>query len=133
MSTTEQELEKFIRRDYQPGFVTDLESDTLPPGLSEAVVIAISERKNEPVFMREWRLKAYRQWLTMKEPRWAHVDYAAIDYNAISHRNAVGNYAITRGLKRTTIAIWHPREKIQCPMPYTPESRDSSHTNDYLM
>lgn len=88
MSTTEQELEKFIRRDYQPGFVTDLESDTLPPGLSEAVVIAISERKNEPAFMREWRLKAYRQWLTLKEPRWAHVDYAAIDYNAISYYSA---------------------------------------------
>jgi Fe-S cluster assembly protein SufB len=88
MSTTEQELEKFIHRDYQPGFVTDLESDTLPPGLSEAVVIAISERKNEPAFMREWRLKAYRQWLTLKEPRWAHVDYPAIDYNAISYYSA---------------------------------------------
>lgn len=88
MSATEQELEKFIRKDYQPGFITDLESDTFPPGLSESVVIAISERKNEPAFMREWRLKAYRHWLTLQEPQWAHVHYPAIDYQAISYYSA---------------------------------------------
>ena len=58
--------------DYKWGFVTDIESETLPPGLDEGVVRAISARKQEPEWLLEWRLKAYRHWLTMKEPEWAH-------------------------------------------------------------
>ena len=71
-----------ISREYQHGFVTDIESDTLPPGLSEDVVRAISAKKDEPPFMVEWRLKAYRRWLTMKEPHWPNVTYGPIDYQA---------------------------------------------------
>ena len=63
-------IESLISREYQHGFVTDIESDTMPAGLSEDVVRAISAKKNEPAFMVEWRLKAYRRWLTMKEPHW---------------------------------------------------------------
>ncbi|MGI9211925.1 MAG: Fe-S cluster assembly protein SufB [Methylococcaceae bacterium] len=88
MSASEHELESFIRKEYQPGFVTDLESDTFPPGLSEDVVKAISALKNEPEFMREWRLKAYRKWLTLKEPSWAHIYYPRIDFDAISYYSA---------------------------------------------
>ena len=73
------------RREYSAGFVTSIESDTVPPGLSEDVIRAISARKQEPEWMLEFRLKAYRRWLKMEQPRWAHVDYPQIDYQAISY------------------------------------------------
>ena len=81
-------IETLISREYQHGFVTDIESDTMPAGLSEDVVRAISAKKNEPAFMVEWRLKAYRRWLTMKEPHWPNVTYAPIDYQATSYYSA---------------------------------------------
>src|SRR5665213_1245976 len=84
-------IETLISREYQHGFVTDIESDTFPPGLSENVVRAISEKKSEPAFMVEWRLKAYRRWLTMKEPHWSNVKYPAIDYQGISYYSAPKN------------------------------------------
>ncbi|MEY4847356.1 MAG: hypothetical protein RLZZ36_469, partial [Pseudomonadota bacterium] len=67
------QLEALVGRGYQHGFVTDIESDSLPPGLDEDVVRAISRIKGEPSFLTEWRLRAYRHWLTMHEPTWAHV------------------------------------------------------------
>ena len=78
-------LDDITRSEYQAGFVTDIEQETLPPGLSEDVVRAISSRKGEPPWMTEWRLKAYRHWLTMDEPRWPNVHYPPIDYQAISY------------------------------------------------
>ena len=81
-------IESLISREYEAGFVTDIESDTFPPGLNEDVVRAISARKNEPAFMLEWRLKAYRRWLTMKEPHWPNVHYNPIDYQAVSYYSA---------------------------------------------
>src|SRR6059058_4333771 len=81
-------IESLISREYEAGFVTDIESDTLPPGLSEDVVRAISAKKEEPAFMVEWRLKAYRRWLTMKEPHWPNVHYGPIDYQGISYYSA---------------------------------------------
>ena len=74
-----------INRRYTAGFVTDTESESLPPGLSEDVVRAISARKNEPEWMTEWRLAAYRHWLTMTPPHWAKLDIAPIDFQAISY------------------------------------------------
>src|SRR5579864_863926 len=74
-----------MNRRYSAGFVTDIESDSLPPGLSEDVVRAISARKNEPEWMTEWRLAAYRHWLTMRPPHWAKLDIAPIDFQAISY------------------------------------------------
>lgn len=88
MAATAETLEKIIQKEYAPGFVTDLESETLPPGLNEDVVRAISAKKNEPAFMLEWRLEAYRHWLTMTEPTWAYVDYEPVDYQAISYYSA---------------------------------------------
>src|SRR5881394_2156299 len=81
-------IESLITREYEAGFVTDIESDTLPPGLSEDVVRAIAAKKNEPDFMVEWRLKAYRRWLSMKEPHWPNVTYGPIDYQGISYYSA---------------------------------------------
>jgi len=88
MVATSDTIEKAISKEYTPGFITDLDSDTLPPGLSENTVRAISEKKGEPAFMLEWRLEAYRHWLTMKEPDWAYVDYEPIDYQSISYYSA---------------------------------------------
>ena len=84
MSSKPENVENLVNRRYEHGFVTDIEMDTLPPGLDEDVIRAISARKNEPEFMLEWRLRAYHQWLQMKEPTWSHVRYTPIDYNAIS-------------------------------------------------
>ena len=78
-------MESLVNRRYEHGFVTDIATESLPPGLNEDVVRAISARKNEPEFMLEWRLQAYRQWLEMQEPKWAHVHYPPIDFNSISY------------------------------------------------
>src|SRR5689334_19439313 len=75
-------------REYQAGFVTDIESETIPAGLSEDVVRLISAKKNEPEWLLEWRLKAYRHWLTMKEPTWQNVHYPTIDYQSIVYYSA---------------------------------------------
>ncbi len=88
MDTPNAEVDALVRREYQHGFITDLESDTVPPGLDEDVVRLISRKKNEPEFLLEWRLKSYRHWLTMTEPRWANVTHSPIDYNEISYYSA---------------------------------------------
>ena len=88
MENPNAEVDALVRREYQHGFVTDLESDTVPPGLDEDVVRLISRKKGEPEFLVEWRLKAYRHWLTMTEPRWANVTHAPIDYDGISYYSA---------------------------------------------
>lgn len=77
-----------INADYQHGFVTPIESDTLPPGLSEAVIRAISAKKNEPEWVLSWRLKAYRRWLDIEDPEWAHLKYPDIDFQTISYYSA---------------------------------------------
>ena len=81
-------LEALVGQKYRHGFVTDIESDTVPPGLDEDVIRLISRKKGEPAFMLEWRLKAYRHWLTMQEPHWAHLRISPIDYQAISYYSA---------------------------------------------
>ncbi len=82
------DLEQLVSRQYQHGFVTDIESDTVAPGLDEAVVRFISRKKGEPEFLLQWRLKALRHWLTLREPHWAHAHYPPIDYQAISYYSA---------------------------------------------
>ena len=89
MSSTEvKTIEELANKEYKYGFVTDLEADSLPNGLNEDIIKQLSALKNEPEFMLEWRLKAYRQWLTMKEPTWPNVKYPPIDYQAISYYSA---------------------------------------------
>jgi len=81
-------IESLINKDYQAGFETDIEADTIPPGLSEETVRLISAKKNEPEWLLEWRLKAYRRWTTMTEPHWPNVTYDPIDYQAVSYYSA---------------------------------------------
>ena len=88
MSTKAQDLDAIVGQKYRHGFVTEIEADTVPPGLDEAVITLISRKKAEPQFMLDWRLKAYRHWLTMQEPQWAHLRIAKIDYQAISYYSA---------------------------------------------
>jgi Fe-S cluster assembly protein SufB len=78
-------IEAFQAKEYEHGFVTDVESDTLPPGISEDTVRFISAKKEEPEFLLQWRLKAYRRWLEMREPKWAFLNYPDIDYQSISY------------------------------------------------
>jgi Fe-S cluster assembly protein SufB len=82
------ELKELTKQQYKYGFTTDVESESLPPGLSEDTVRWISAKKGEPEFMLQWRLKAFEQWKRMKEPTWAHVHYPKIDYQAISYFSA---------------------------------------------
>ncbi len=79
---------EIIEREYRAGFVTDIEAENIPAGLSEDVVRLISTKKNEPQWLLDWRLKAYRHWLTMTEPRWQNVHYAPIDYQSIVYYSA---------------------------------------------
>jgi Fe-S cluster assembly protein SufB len=88
MSTATETIEGLVQGEYKYGFVTDVESESAPPGLNEDIVRLISAKKNEPAFMLEWRLKAYRHWLTMKEPTWPHVKYPPIDYQKAVYYSA---------------------------------------------
>ena len=85
MSTTTREVEALVNRRYEAGFTTDIETDVVPPGLDEGVIRMISARKGEPAWMTDWRLAAYRHWLTMTPPAWAKLSIAPIDFQAISY------------------------------------------------
>jgi Fe-S cluster assembly protein SufB len=88
MAISERNLDAMLRQEYKAGFVTEVESDAVPPGLNEDIIRLISAKKQEPAFMLDWRLKAFRHWLTMSTPRWAHVHYPPIDYQSIVYYSA---------------------------------------------
>jgi Fe-S cluster assembly protein SufB len=88
MKDTETTVEELANREYKYGFVTDIDADAVPPGLDESVIRTISEKKGEPEFMLEWRLKAFRHWRSMVEPTWAFVSYPPIDYQSIVYYSA---------------------------------------------
>lgn len=88
MTSDDKILQELTDKDYEFGFVTDIESDTIPPGLDESVVRLISAKKEEPDWLLEFRLKAFRHWLKQTEPRWAKLDFKPIDYQAISYYSA---------------------------------------------
>ena len=88
MSTETNEIEQLANQEYKYGFVTDIAADAAPRGLNEDIIRFISAKKNEPAWLLEWRLKAYRHWLTMKEPTWPNVHYNPIDYNNIIYYSA---------------------------------------------
>lgn len=89
---TEESLKKELEtQEYEYGFYTDIESDTFPPGLNEDVVRAISAKKNEPEWMTEWRLEAFRYWEKMEEPEWANIHYEKPDFQAVSYYSAPKN------------------------------------------
>ena len=85
MSTATEPIDEILSKGYDAGFITDIEQEYAPPGLNEEIVAFISKKKNEPEWLLDWRLKAYRQWLKMREPRWAKVSYPEIDYQDICY------------------------------------------------
>jgi len=88
MSTATDKIDSYLGREYAPGFITEIESDTIPKGLSEDTIRLLSAKKNEPEFMLEWRLDAYRHWLTMPTPEWAKVDFPPVDFQDIIYYSA---------------------------------------------
>jgi Fe-S cluster assembly protein SufB len=109
-------LQELTRRQYQAGFVTAIESDTLPPGLNEDVVRLISEKKGEPDFLLEWRLKAYRHWLTLREPGWQRPRYNPIDYQAIRYYSAPKQKPKLESLDQVDPEILRTYEKLGIPL-----------------
>jgi Fe-S cluster assembly protein SufB len=85
MSTATDTIESLVKQEYKYGFVTDVESESTPPGLSEETIRHISAKKNEPTWLTDWRIKAFRYWQTMPEPTWQFVKYPKIDFQAISY------------------------------------------------
>ncbi len=116
MAATSDHIESIIQKEYAPGFVTDLEADTLPPGLNEDVIRAISKRKNEPAFMLEWRLKAYAHWLTLKEPHWAYLDYTPVDYQSISYYSAPKVKESPKSLEEVDPKLIETYKKLGIPL-----------------
>jgi Fe-S cluster assembly protein SufB len=119
------DLQRHIEAPYRWGFVTEIEQDTLPAGLNEEVIRRISARKDEPVWMLDWRLKAYRHWLTMTEPAWAMIDYPPIDYQAIHYYAAPKNKG-QLGNRPKSLAEVDPEllatyEKLGIPLAERPE------------
>lgn len=110
------ELNQILNKEYAAGFVTDIESDTLAPGLNEEVIRSISEKKNEPPFMLEWRLKAFRHWLTLTEPHWAHLHYTPIDYQTISYYSAPKIKPSLKSLDEVDPKILQTYEKLGIPL-----------------
>jgi Fe-S cluster assembly protein SufB len=105
-------IETLVNREYQHGFVTDVEADQLPPGLNEDVVRAISAKKNEPAWLLDWRLKAFRRWQQMSEPHWPNVKYPAIDYQAISYYSAPKSPTAKTSLDEVDPAILETYKKL---------------------
>jgi len=116
MSATAKTLEKMMAQDYKPGFVTEMESDTLPPGLSEQVIRTISARKQEPEWLLAWRLDAYRHWLTLEEPHWPYLNYPPIDYNAISYYSAPKSGNAPKSLDEVDPKLLETYSKLGIPL-----------------
>lgn len=110
-------LDDVVNRTYEHGFITSVEADALPPGLSEEVIRQISAKKNEPEFMLQWRLKAYKHWLTMPHPEWAHVHYPPIDYQSIVYYSAPKNKKDgPKSLEEVDPAILETYKKLGIPL-----------------
>ena len=117
MSTAVSEIESLTSQPYKYGFVTEVESDQAPPGLNEDIIRLISAKKREPEFMLQWRLRAYRHWLTMKEPRWANVKYDPIDYQAIVYYSAPKSLKTRpRSLAEVDPELLRTYEKLGIPL-----------------
>ena len=117
MSTPANTIETFANQDYKWGFVTDIDADTIPAGLNEDIIRIISAKKNEPEFMLEWRLKAYRHWLTMKEPKWANVHYPPIDYqNMVYYSAPKTNADRPKSLDEVDPELLRTYEKLGIPL-----------------
>ena len=109
-------IETLVNREYQYGFVTDVDTDTIPPGLSDAVIRVISAKKGEPAWLLDWRLKAYKRWLTMKEPHWPNVSYTPIDYQAQSYYSAPKSVTPLQSLDEVDPELLRTYAKLGIPL-----------------
>src|ERR1041385_5226079 len=107
---------EIVEKSYPHGFITDIESDIIAPGLNEEVIRLISEKKNEPDFLLQWRLKAYQQWLTMEPPQWAHLYWGPIDYQAISYYAAPRVYKKVKSLDEIDPKLLETYNKLGIPL-----------------
>jgi len=115
--TPVREIEILANQEYKYGFVTEIEADTVPAGLNEDIIRLISAKKREPEWLLEWRLKAYRHWLTMREPTWANVHYPPIDYQAITYYSAPKTQTPgPRSLEEIEPALLKTYEKLGIPL-----------------
>ncbi len=116
-SSTESSVESLVNREYQYGFVTDIEADSIPRGLSEDVIRVISAKKQEPAWMLEWRLKGYRRWLEMKEPHhWANITYPPIDYQNVIYYSAPKTKKPLGSLEEVDPELLRTYEKLGIPL-----------------
>jgi len=112
-----EQVEHLIKKEYSAGFITDIDSETLPPGLNPEVIRFISTKKNEPEWLLEWRLKAYNAWLEMTEPEWAHVKYDDIDFQKVSFYSAPKSMADKpKSLDEVDPELLRTYEKLGIPL-----------------
>ncbi len=117
MTTPNATIEEFASREYEHGFVTPIEAETIPPGLSEDIIRVISAKKDEPQWLLDWRLKAYRHWLTLEEPRWwPNVTFAPIDYQGISYYSAPKQKKVLNSLDEVDPELRKTFAKLGIPL-----------------
>src|SRR3970282_2641450 len=116
MSTSTETIEQLATREYKYGFITDVEAETIPKGLSEDVVRQISAKKQEPEWLVEWLLKAYRLWLTMKEPNWHNVKYDPINYQDIVYYSAPKKKKVLNSLDEVDPEVKRTFDKLGIPI-----------------
>tara|TARA_B100001540_G_scaffold246100_1_gene221338 strand:+ start:1455 stop:2897 length:1443 start_codon:yes stop_codon:yes gene_type:complete len=109
-------IDKTIKEKYKFGFVTNIDQETIDPGLNEEVIHIISSKKNEPKWLLEWRLKAYRKWVNMSEPNWAKINYPKIDYDSISYYSAPKKKKELKSLDEVDPEILRTYEKLGIPI-----------------
>ncbi|MBI4231313.1 MAG: Fe-S cluster assembly protein SufB, partial [Planctomycetes bacterium] len=109
-------IRELADREYRYGFVTPIEEDSIPKGLDEGVVRFISQKKGEPSWLLEWRLKAYRHWRTMKEPVWSNVRYPRIDYQEIVYYSAPKKKGGPKSLEEVDPELLRTYEKLGIPL-----------------
>jgi Fe-S cluster assembly protein SufB len=109
-------IEAHVQQPYKYGFYTDIDAETVPPGLNEDIIRLISQKKREPAFMLEWRLRAYRHWLTMQEPTWPNVKYPPIDYQAIRYYAAPKQQKRLDSLDQVDPKLLETFEKLGIPL-----------------
>ena len=116
MSTAQQSIEELANKEYKYGFVTEIETDEVPRGLNEDIIRTISRKKNEPGWLLDWRLKSYRLWTTMKEPKWPNVTYGPIDYQDIVYYSAPKQKPSLNSLDEVDPEIRQTFEKLGIPL-----------------
>jgi Fe-S cluster assembly protein SufB len=116
MSTELEKIESLTKKEYKYGWVTDIESDALPPGLNEDIIRALSKKKNEPEFMVNWRLKAFKRWQQMEEPNWAKINYPKIDYQKISYYSAPKKKKKLKSLDEVDPELLRTYDKLGIPL-----------------